>query len=124
MLIALMTILFLGGGGSSAVLTYIADSTDVIKEILEDDDRRDDALETMASLKNLGKQHSKARKEVVKRMERALAEHEASPDAIDEVWTAYYQDVREINDAALEHRFDLRNQLSREEWQQVFPATE
>ena len=126
MLIALITIMFLGGGGGSAVLAYIAESTDMVKEVLQDDDRREEALETMASLKDLGKQHSKARQNVVKQMKKALADHETSPDVIDELWASYYQQVREINDATLEQRFELREQLTREEWGRVFqdPETE
>jgi hypothetical protein len=120
MLIALMTILFLGGGGSSAVMTYIAEYTDTIKEILEDDDRRDTALETMAAFKNLGKQQSKARADVVKQMEKALKDTDRSPEAVNELWSDYYQQVRDINDAAVDHRFELREQLTREEWEQVF----
>lgn len=123
MLIALMTILFLGGGGSSAVLGYIADSTDAVKEVLQDDDRREEALETMDSLKDLGKQENKARQEVLKQMEDVLGEHDTSSDVVDDLWSGYYQQVREINDAALDHRFALRDQLSREEWEEVFALT-
>ena len=120
MLIALMTILFLGGGGGSAVLAYIADSTDAVKEVVQDDDRREEALETMASLKDLGKQQSKARQDVLKQMKTVLAEHETPTDSIDDLWSGYYQRVREINDAALDHRFALRDQLTRDEWERVF----
>lgn len=123
MLIALMTILFLGGGGSTAVLAYIADSTDAVKEILQDDDRREEALETMDSLKDLGKQGNKARQEVLKQMKDVMGEHDTSSDVVDDLWSGYYQQVREINDAALDLRFELRDQLSREEWEQVFSLT-
>ena len=120
MLIALMTILFLGGGGGSAVLDYIADSTDAVKTVLEDDPRRDEALETLKSLKALGKKHSTMRQDTLKEMEKTLAVHEASPQASEEIWSAYYQQVREVNDEVVELRFRLREQLTRDEWQRVF----
>jgi hypothetical protein len=120
MLIALITLLFLGGGGSSAVMANITDYTDALKEILEGDDRRDAALETMASLKDLGKQQSKARKDVFKQIEKVVADHTTSPDVIGDLWSGYYQEVREINDAAVDCRFELREQLTREEWNRVF----
>lgn len=119
MLIALITVLLLGGG-SSAVLANIADYTDAVKEVLEGDNRRDTALETMASLKDLGKQQSKARKDVVKQMETVVADHSTSPDVIGDLWSVYYQEFREINDAAVDYRFELREQLTREEWNRVF----
>jgi hypothetical protein len=56
-------------------------------------------------------------------MEDVLGEHDTSSDVVDDLWSGYYQQVREINDAALDHRFALRDQLSREEWEQVFSPT-
>ena len=39
MLIALLTLLFLGGGSSSAVFSFIADSQDAMKEVIIDKDK-------------------------------------------------------------------------------------
>ena len=123
MLVALLTILFLGGGGGSAVLDYIADSTDVVKEMLQGDQRREEVLETMDAIEDLGKQQSKAWQDVLKQMKSLLSDRETSTDVIDDLWSAYYQQLREINDTTLDHRFALREQLSRDEWEQVFQRT-
>ena len=47
MLIALLTMLFLGGGTSNAVLEYVADVTPEVKEHVADDTRRAAALTTL-----------------------------------------------------------------------------
>lgn len=121
MLIALMTILFLGGGGDSAALSYIADSLDAVKAIVVDDDRRDEAVGTLESLQDLGKQQTKAKQDALKQLKKALAAHESSTHASDGIWREYYDQVREINDEAVELRFRLRDHLTRDEWEQVFP---
>ena len=48
MLIALMTILFLGGGVQDSVLDYIKETKAVVKEVVEDKSRRSEVNETLA----------------------------------------------------------------------------
>jgi len=50
MLIAIFTILFLGGG-TSGLLDYIAQTEDNIKVVMEKDDRRKAALATVKEMK-------------------------------------------------------------------------
>ena len=123
MLVALLTILFLGGGGGSAVLDSIADSPAVVPELLQGDQRREEVLETMDAIEDLGKQQSKAWQDVLKQMKSLLSDRETSTDVIDFLGSADDQQLREINDTTLDHRFALREQLSRDEWEQVFQRT-
>ena len=121
MLIALMTILFLGGGGgSSAVMAYFAESQDRVKEVVIDNVRSDEAVDILKSMQGLGKQQNEAWQDVFKELENEFGEHESDEDAIDAIWDDYYRQLREINDEAVELRFELREQLTREEWEQVF----
>ncbi len=121
MLIALMTILFLGGGGaSSATLINIANNQDVIEEVVLDEDRRDQAVETLKSMKKLAKDQNKAKKSVFKELETAFGEHESSANIVDAIWDDYYRQVNEFSNEAIDLRFQLKDQLTRDEWGQVF----
>lgn len=120
MLIALMTILFLGGGGSSAVLAYVADSHDAVKDVMVDDQRRDDVLETLKEFKSLAKEQNKASQNILKQLREELREHAPSDAKVESAWTSHYRQLRETNAEAVELRFRLREQLSREEWEQIF----
>ena len=120
MLIALMTILFLGGGSTSAVLGYIEDATDSVKQVVTDDDRRDAAIDTLQEAKKLAKEQDKARKAVFKQLKEDLAEHTVTEDVSEAAWDDFYSLLRENNAAAVDLRFELREHLTREEWEQVY----
>ena len=102
------------------MLAYVADSQDRVKEVVIEDVRRDEAVAVLKSLKGLGKQQNEAWQGVFKQLEDEFGEHETDEDAIDAIWDDYYRQLREINDEAVELRFKLREQLTREEWEQVF----
>jgi hypothetical protein len=115
-----MTLLFLGGGTSSAVLAAITNSQDRVKEVVVDEERRDAAVATLTAMKALAKERNKTRKGVFKQLEKAFSEHGAPTDAVDALWEEYYQQVREFNDAAVDLRFELKDQITRDEWHQIF----
>ena len=90
MLIALMTILFLGGGGgSSAVMAYFAESQDRVKEVVIDDVRSDEAVDILKSMQGLGKQQNEAWQDEFKELENEFGEHESDEDSIDAIWDDY-----------------------------------
>ena len=123
MLIALITILFLGGS-STGMLDFIAASEDSVKIEVEDDDRRKNAL---AAVKEL-KKRTKARNKQVNRFRKDLAavlRSEAVSDSdIDLVWDEYFSEIEDYNQDVLNLRFELLDHLTRDEWQRVFAATE
>ncbi|NCF15112.1 MAG: hypothetical protein GWP62_07385 [Gammaproteobacteria bacterium] len=117
MLIAILTILFLGGG-SSGPLDYIADARGDVKTVMEKDDRRDEALDTLKSMKKQVSANNKAQKRAAKDLEKALAD-----DAdVEVIWDEFYEGTLAHNEAMLDLRFQLRDQMTREEWEQVFAA--
>ena len=121
MLVALITIMLLGGG-SAGLLGYIAEARDNVKTVMEKDDRRKAALATLKDMKKRTNARNKQVKKSSKELTAALSQSEINDADIDAIWEQYIADVNQHNDDMLDLRFQLKDQLTHEEWQQVFPA--
>ena len=119
MLIALMTILFLGGG-STAILEYIGETEDAIKVVMEKDDRQKGALATVKEMKKRTKARNKQVKKTRKELSAVLANLDASLADLDAVWDVYYTEVEAYNREMLDLRYELHDRLTRDEWNQIF----
>jgi hypothetical protein len=121
MLIALMTILFLGGG-TTGLLDFIGGIEDSIEFVMEKDDRRKGALATVKEMKKCTKARNKQVKKSRKELSKVLADPEATEADINATWETFYAEVESYNADMLDLRFELRDRLTRDEWQQVFSA--
>jgi hypothetical protein len=121
MLIALFTILILGGG-STGMLDYIADTQDEVKLVMEKDDRQKEALATLKTMKKSTDARNKMVKSASKDMSKALLNEEGSDAEIDAIWDTYFSQRADYNQEMLDLRYQLKDQMTREEWQQVFAA--
>lgn len=121
MLIALMTILFLGGG-TTGLLDFIGGIEDSIEFVMEKDDRRKGALATVKEMKKRTKARNKQVKKSRKELSKVLADPEATEADINATWETFYAEVESYNADMLDLRFELRDRLTRDEWQQVFSA--
>jgi len=119
MLIALFTILILGGS-STGMLDFIADTQDTVKVVMEKDDRRKEALSTLKAIKKRTEAHNKMVKGSSKDLNKALTDNDVSEADIDTIWYRYFAQREAYNRDMLDLRFQLKNQMTREEWQQVF----
>ncbi len=119
MLIALLTILFLGAS-STGTLNFISDTQDNVKIVMEKDDRRKDVLGTVKASKKRVNAHNKTVKRASKDLAKALSSGEATNADIDAIWDAYFADRTAYNHDMLDLRYQLKDQMTREEWQQVF----
>ncbi len=119
MLIALFMILFLGGS-ATGMLNYIADTQDAVKVVMEKDDRRKEALGTLKTMKKRAASHNKMVKRTSKDMIKTLSSDEVTEADIDTVWDAYFSQRAAYDVDMLDLRYQLRDQMTREEWQQVF----
>lgn len=120
MLVALLTLLFLGGGSTNAMLAYIADSKPLVKEAVVDETRRADALATLKDMKLEQKDYEKVVKKTVKELKARLAT-DASATSKD-FWQEFFAAKQASDEQMLDLRFQLRDQMTREEWQAVFGA--
>jgi uncharacterized protein YccT (UPF0319 family) len=119
MLIALFTLLLLGGS-STGMLDYIADTQDTVKVVMEKDDRRKEALSIVKAMEKRTNAHNKMVKRASKDLNKTLSSDEATDADIDPIWDAYFSQRAGYNQDMLDLRFQLKDQMTREEWQQVF----
>ena len=119
MLIALFTILILGGG-DTGMLDFIALTQDEVNVVMEQSDRRKEALGTLKTIKKRTDAHNKMVQGVSKELNKALATDNVTEVDIDTIWLSYFEQRAAYNNDMLDLRFQLKNQMTREEWQQVF----
>lgn len=122
MLIALYTIFILGGGGTFGPMVFIDEALDNTKTAIVDDDRRKEAIVTLKAMKSRTKQHTKAIKGLSKDMDSSMGGHEFADEEIDAIWDRYFDLNTEYSKDIVEIRFQLRNQVTREDWEAMFPA--
>lgn len=120
MIAALIAILFLGGGVESAVLDYVGFMRGSVDEVVVDEERLDDARATIQQMEKLTGAQSKSNQKVFKSLLAEMSELVTEADAVDALWNDYFQSVDSYNEQMIDLRFELRDTLTREEWQQVF----
>lgn len=123
MLVALLTLVFFGGGSDSVVLAYIGDSRDAVKEAVEDETRRKSAIAALKDMQAHTKRHTKSTNKIVKNLKASLTDGDAQESDIEEFWVSYFAEKQAADQAMLDFRFSLRDQLTRDEWNKVFGAT-
>ena len=121
MLIALFTVLLLGGS-SSFVFDFVADTRDNIKIVVPKGERQKAALDTLKTMKKIEKAYRKHLKAAGKDLYKAIDLPDDVESEIDAVWTAHFAEVQRRNDELLDLRFELREQLTREEWGAIFSS--
>ncbi len=119
MLIALFTMLILGSS-NTGTLDFIADTQDEVEVVMEKDDRRKEALSTLKAIKKRIEAHNKVVSGTSKDLNKSLADNDATEADIDTIWYRYFAQREAYNRDMLDLRFQLKDQMTREEWQQVF----
>ncbi len=120
MLIALLISLLLGGG-ASAFLDYVADSEDAVKTVMVKDERQKDALNLLKSMKKRSKAHNKEVKKTVKELSELVEVRENEITEIAAIGDRHLENIESYNSDILDLRYELKEQITREEWAQIFP---
>ena len=121
MLIALFTLLLLGGS-STALLEYIADTRDSVKTVMAQDERQKEALNILKAMKKRTNARNKNVKRASKGLAKAFVDHDAPFDEVDAVWDGYFAEIGRYNHDMLDLRYELKEQINREEWEAIFSA--
>ena len=119
MLIALFTMLLLGGG-STATLAYIADTQDNVKIVMVKDERRKDALSTVKAMKKRTNARNKQVRRSMKDLRKELGQDNVNSVDIDAIWDAYFAEIDQYDHDMLDLRWELKGHINREEWQEIF----
>jgi len=122
MLIALLTILFLGGGTYGPML-FIEEASDTAKTAIVDADRRKMVQADLKLMQKRTKQHSKSTKGLTKHLKREFGDYDAGDADLDVYWDQIFSLNAEYSADIADMRFAMRDKLSREEWEALFPAT-
>ena len=87
---------------------------------MEKDDRRKEALATLKAMEKRASERNKMVKRASKDMNKTLSGDGVTDADIDTIWNSYFEQRATHNQDMLDMRFQLKDQLTREEWQQVF----
>lgn len=119
MLIALITIMFLGGA-SNGILDYIADTSDTVKQVLPKGDEQKAVLSTLKAMKKRSNARNKQVKRVTKALDKTYADHAGGGAEADAIWDELFIEIGHYNNDMLDLRFELKEQISREDWEEIF----
>ncbi len=119
MLIALFTILLLGGS-STATLAYIADTQDSVKTVMVKDGQQKGALSTLKAMKKRTNARNKKVKRASKDLNKALGQEDMNPADIDAIWAGYFAEIDQYDHDMLDLRWALKEHINREEWAAIF----
>jgi hypothetical protein len=122
MLTALVIVLLLGGSITSSLLDYIADGRDEAKVVIVEDDRRKNVLDTFKKLRKRTEAQHEQVKSSGKQLASVLASAGLQNADMDKAWWMYFERVDIYNADMLDLRYELREQLTRDEWERIFPA--
>lgn len=101
-------------------MDYIADSRDMVKEVMEDGEHRDAALEKLKAMKRRAKDFNKDIKGTTKDLGKLLESGEATSEQIDAIWTVHAENYDAYTRDILDLRFELKGDINREEWAKIF----
>ena len=121
MLIALLTI-FLLGGGSFGPMEFFDQAKDTSKTAIADDDQRKEVQATLKTMTSRAKGYSKDANKVMKDMRKGFSDHEALAEHFDGFFTVMAALNTAYSNDIIEMRFDLRDQVTREQWADLFPV--
>lgn len=121
MLIAtLITLLFLGSG-ASMMLDGIDQTHDNIKSQIAEDDTRKAALEVVGRLKDTAKGYADADGDGEKELIKLIQRYETTTAELQNHLDAAFKQRIQYQQEMLALRLELKDQLSREQWERVFP---
>jgi hypothetical protein len=124
MALALYTIFVLSGGGTFGPMVFIDEALDSTKVVIVEDDRRKEANATLKSMRKRSSDYTKATKKLAKEPGLQKQDRNISDEDLDLFWDRLIKLNSEYSNDIVEMRFQLRDQLSREEWKALFPEQE
>ena len=119
MLIALLTILLLGGG-SNPLIGDIQFVEEQVKLVMEKNDARKSALGTLDEMTKLTKQRDKTLGKKRTKVKKLVADHSSSPEDTDRLWSELTSERARFHVDIVKLRFELKDHISREEWADIF----
>jgi len=121
MLVALLTIMLMGGG-SSVLNTDIQFVEEQLKMVMDKTDERKAALATLNEMTKRTQQRQKTLGKIQKQQKKLVADYGSSPEDTDKLWLEVTAERSEFHADMIKLRFELKEQLGREVWCELFPS--
>jgi len=121
MLVGLFAILFLGGS-SYFLLDDIEIVQDRVEDAIVDVSQRDRAKDILGQMEDVAKERKKLIKDMVDQLSNFVDDPVVSDPELDALMADYWAIVEVDHRTLIELRFDLKEHVTRDEWQILFKA--
>lgn len=122
-LATLVTLLFLGSGGGT-MLDSVEQMHDSIKSEIADAGTRTAALEIAAQMEDTTRDYADADSNSEKELLDLVERYETTTAELQKHLGAAYEKRIQYQQEMLALRFKLKDQLTREQWEKIFPKTD
>ena len=123
MLIALLTVMLLGGG-SYDLSTFIAEGQDNIESAVDDPQRRQTALDILLAMEDFMSSDNSETTALIARTQQAFSEEKVwSAEELDALFAEARTLKTERAERFIKLRLELKAALTGEEWAEVFPSS-
>ena len=123
MLIALLTVMLLGGG-SYELSTFIAEGQDNIESAVDDPQRRQTALDILLAMEDFLSSDNSETSALIERTQQAFSEEKVwSAEELDALFAEARSLKAERAERFIELRLELKAALTGEEWAEAFPSS-
>ena len=123
MLIALLTVILLGGG-SYDLSTFIAEGQDNIESAVDDPQRRQTALDILLAMEDFMSSDNSETTALIARTQQAFSEEKVwSAEELDALFAEARSLKTERAERFIKLRLELKAALTGEEWAEVFPSS-
>ena len=121
MLIATLTALLFLGSGANMMLDGIDQMKDNTKDSIVEESARKAALDVIEKLEDTAKDYAKANSDDGKELLKLIQRYETTTDELQNKLDASFQRRIQYQQEMLALRFELKDKLSHEQWEKVFP---
>jgi hypothetical protein len=119
MIVGLIALLFLGGD-AHPLLAYVDAYQDRLEAVVTDEGRLDQATKVFKEFSDRTKDRDKEVSKTAKQLGKTIGAKNPTAAEIDAVWDQYYQDVDAYHSVVVDTRTELKQYVTRDEWQAIY----
>lgn len=119
MIVGLIALLFLGGD-AHPLLAYVDAYQDRLEAVVTDEGRLDQAKKVFKEFSDRTKDRDKEVSKMAKQLGKTIGAKNPTDAEIDAVWDQYYQDVDAFHSVVVDTRTELKQYVTRDEWQAIY----
>jgi hypothetical protein len=120
MMVMLLTMLLLSGGEQNTLLGHIAAAEERLAQVVVEPERRSEARRLLGRMRRHNIAVDAVAQQRFRRLSSELAKRVPDRVAINAIMDNHYATLRQFNEKMIALRFELREQLTREEWDALF----